>query len=128
MRQRGEGKIGCLISILILGVIAAAAYKAVPAYYANSELIDACDLIASGSSQKPVEVVEREVRDKVKELGITEVLSNKGAIRVTKSGGYDSGTCTIALHYTQVIDFYGFYQWKLETRKSVSKPIFGNLQ
>ena len=28
--QRGEGKLGCFISILVLGVVGAVAYKAVP--------------------------------------------------------------------------------------------------
>ena len=66
--QSGEGKLGCFISILILGVVGALAYKAVPVYYGNSELIDACDFIASGASKKPIETIEREVKDKAKEL------------------------------------------------------------
>ncbi|HJW71260.1 MAG TPA: hypothetical protein VJ486_00270 [Geothrix sp.] len=127
MRQRGEGKIGCIISILILGVVLAAAYKAVPVYWGTSELVDACDLIASGASRKPVETVEREVREKAKELGVQEALTDKNAIRVAKSGSADAGTCTISLHFTTVIDFYGFYKWELVTDKRISKPIFENV-
>lgn len=125
--QRGEGKVGCLISLLVFGTLAAAGYKAIPVYYSNSELVDACDFIASGAARKPVETIEREVKDKARELGIPEVLSDKNAIRVTKTGAGETGTCTITLRYKRVIDFYGTYQWTLVTDKRISKPIYENI-
>ena len=127
-RQRGEGKFGCIVSLLVVGALAAAAYKAVPVYYGNSELIDACGFIASGASSKPVETVEREVKDKAKELMVVEALTQKGAIRVTKTSGGEAGTCTIRLHYSRVIDFYGVYQWTLTTDSRTSKPIFEGIR
>jgi len=126
--QRGEGKIGCIFSMLVLGALGAVAYKAVPVYYGNSELIDACDFIASGASSKPLETVEREVKEKAKELGVIEALTNKGAIRVSKSGNGEAGTCTITLRYQRTIDFYGAYKWTLVTDKRISKPIFENIR
>jgi hypothetical protein len=126
-RQRGEGKIGCILSMVILGVLGAAAYKAVPIYYANSELIDACDFAASDASKRPIEVIDREVRQKAKELGIIEALTDKNAIHVTKGGGEGGGTCTIVLRYKRTIDFYGFYKWTLETDKRITKPIYENI-
>jgi hypothetical protein len=125
--QRGEGKIGCFVSLLVLGVLGAAAYKAVPIYFGNSELIDACDFIASGASKKPIETLEREVKDKARELGVIEVLTDKNAVRITKSGNGDAGLCTITLHYKRTVDFYGVYKWTLETDKRISKPIFENI-
>lgn len=126
-QQRGEGKIGCIVSILVLGVLGAAAYKAVPVYYGNSELIDACDFIASGASRKPIETVEREVKDKARDLGVLEALSTKNAIRVTKVGAGEVGNCTITLRYKRKIDFYGVYTYVLETDKRITKPIFENI-
>jgi hypothetical protein len=125
--QRGEGKLGCLISLLLLGSIAAAAYKAVPVYYGNSELIDACDFIASGSARKPVEIVEKEVKDKARELGVTEALTDKHAIQVTKTGSGDSGFCNIHLRFQRTIDFYGTYRWTMTVDKRISKPVYENL-
>ncbi len=125
--QRGEGKLGCIISMLVLGVVGGAAYKAVPVYYGNSELIDACDFIASGASKKPIETIEREVKDKAKELGVIEVLTTKNAIRVAKTTSAEAGLCTITLHYSRTIDFYGVYRWTLVTDKRISKPIFENI-
>ena len=126
-RQRGEGKIGCIVSLLVFGTLAAAAYKAGPVYYGNSELVDACDFIASSAAKKPIETVEREVRDKAKELGIAEVLKDRNAIRVSKTGEGEAGTCTITLRYKRTIDFYGTYKWTKETNKRISKPIFENI-
>ncbi len=126
-QQRGEGKIGCVISMLVLGVLGAAAVKAVPVYYGNSELIDACDFIASSAARKPIETLEREVKDKARELGVIEALTDKGAIRITKTGGGDVATCTITLRYKRTIDFYGAYKWTQVTDKRISKPIFENI-
>lgn len=126
-KQRGEGKIGCIVTLLVLGLLGAAAFKAVPVYYGNSELIDACDFIASGASRKPIETVEREVKDKARELGVLEALSTKNAIRVTKVGNGEVGTCTITLRYKRTIDFYGVYKYTLVTDKLVTKPIYENI-
>ena len=126
-KQRGEGKIGCLASLLVLGTLGAAAYKAVPVYYGNSELVDACDSIASSASRKPLEAVEREVRDRARELGVTEALTDKNAIRVSKSGSGDNAYCTITLRYKRTIDFYGVYQFALPIDKRITKPIFENI-
>ena len=57
---------------------------------------------------------------------MAEVLADKNAIRVSKTGG-DAGTCTITLRYKRVIDFYGVYKWTLETDKRITKPIFENI-
>ena len=126
--QRGEGKFGCIVSMLVIGVLVAVAYKAVPVYYGNSELIDACGFIASGASSKPIETLEREVKDKAKELEVAEALTNKGAIRVTKATNGEAGTCTITLRYKRTIDFYGVYQWTLVTDSSTTKPIFEGIR
>jgi hypothetical protein len=125
--ERGEGKIGCILTLLVLGTLGAMAYKAVPIYYGNSELIDACDFIASGASRKPIELVDKEVKDKARELGVIEALTDKNAIRVTKSGSGDAGFCQITLRYKRTIDFYGVYQWTLVTDKRISKPILENI-
>jgi len=125
--QRGEGKTGCIVSMLVLGVLGAAAYKVVPVYYGNSELIDACDFIASDAGKRPLEIIDREIRAKAKELGVFEAVTDKNAIHVTKSGSENAGTCTITLRYRRTIDFYGVYKWTLETDKRITKPIYENI-
>lgn len=125
--QRGEGKVGCILSLLVFGTLGAIGYKAIPVYYSNSELVDACDFIASGAARKPVETIEREVREKARELGIAEVLAGKNTIHVTKTGAGETGTCTITLRFRRTIDFFGVYKWTLVTDKRISKPVFENI-
>ena len=124
--ERGESKLGCLITLLIVGSFIAATIKAFPIYYSNMELADACDLMASQASRVPAEQVEGNVRLKAKELEIAEALK-PGAITVRKTTSGDSGTCTIFLKYTRVIDFYGVYTYKLETDKKIERVIFTNI-
>ncbi len=125
--QRGEGKTGCIVTLLVLGLLGAVAYKVIPVYYGNSELIDACDFIASDAGKRPLENIDREIRAKAKELGVFEALTDKNAIRITKTGGENGGTCSIVLRYKRTIDFYGVYTWTLETDKHITKPIFENI-
>ena len=54
-------------------------------------------------------------------------MTDKNAIRITKTGGENGGTCTIVLRYKRTIDFYGVYTWTLETDKRIPKPIFENI-
>lgn len=125
-RQRGEGKMGCILTLLIFGALVAAGLKIVPVYYSNSELADACKFIASSASRIPIELVEKQAKDKARELGMLDVLAQRNSITVTKSGGGgagEPGTCTIHLRYKQTIDLYGLYKFDVVTDKKISEPI-----
>ncbi len=124
--QRGEGKLGCLLTLLILAVGGAALVKIGPVYYGNSELADKADQVASMASRAPAEQVEAEMRAKAKELDIPEALK-AGAIRVVKTTTGDSGTCKITLKYTRKIDFWGFYSFEMKTDKTIDKVIYTNI-
>jgi hypothetical protein len=120
-RQRGEGKIGCLVSLIVLVTVVAAAYKAVPVYWNNNELKDAANDMASRASVMPVATIELQLRGKARELGIAEAMV-PGAITATKTGDNQQGNCTIRLRYSQKIDFYGVYQWPVEVKVDVTAP------
>ena len=129
-RQRGEGKVGCLLTLLVFGILVATAIKVVPAYYASKDLADSCAFIASSASRLPLNLVEKQVKDKARDLGMLEVLAQKDAISVSKTGGGGEGqpgTCTIRLNYKQTIDLYGLYQFDIETHKTISQPILENI-
>ena len=129
-RQRGEGKVGCLLTLLVFGILVATAIKVVPAYYASKDLADSCAFIASSASRLPLNLVEKQVKDKARDLGMLEVLAQKDAISVSKTGGGSEGqpgTCTIRLNYKQTIDLYGLYQFDIETHKTISQPILENI-
>lgn len=124
-RQRGEGKVGCVLTLLIFGALVAAGLKIVPVYYNNSELADGCKFIASSASRIPLELVEKQAKDKARELGMADVLAQPNSITAIKSGGGtgEAGTCTIHLKYKQTIDLYGIYKFEIVTDKRISEPI-----
>lgn len=119
--QRGEGKIGCVASLLFLAVLTAVGLKAVPVYWSDNELKDAAKDMASRASVIPVEAIELQLRGKAKELGIGAALA-PGAIKASKVGDGTQGTCTIRLKYSQKIDLYGVYEWTVEVDSQVMAP------
>jgi hypothetical protein len=125
-RQRGEGKIGCIVSFLILAVIVAIALKVVPIYWSDNELKDAATDLASRASSVPVEALTLQMKSKAKEIEIGEALA-PGAIRVVKKGDLQQGTCVISLHYTRKVDLYGVYQWPVVVDTEISAPYLGGL-
>ena len=120
-RQRGEGKLGCIVSLLVLLVLVGIGIKAVPVYWSNNELKDAAKDLASRASVQSVPLIEQQLRAKAKELEIPEALA-AGAIVITKSGDNSQGNCTVRLHYSRKIDFFGITSYTLETEDSVSSP------
>lgn len=126
--QRGEGKIGCIVSLLVLATSIAILLKAFPVFYSNFELADACDLIATEASRLPQEQVEANVKSKARELQISEALK-PGAIRVTKSvtGSEGQGKCTIILRFKRTIDFYGVYKYEVDMNKTIAKDIYTSI-
>lgn len=118
-RQRGEGKIGCVFSLLTLITLAAAGYKAVPVFWGNYELKDAAKDFATRASVMNVETIDLQLRTKAKELDIAEALA-PGAMQVTRRGDHTQGTCSIRLRYQRKIDFYGIYTWTVVTNEDVT--------
>lgn len=115
--QRGEGKIGCIVSLLVLAILVAAGFKLVPVLFSNNELKNAADNIAVRAGILPLPTLELQLRDKAKELGIPEALA-PGAMVMTKSGDANAGSCTVRLNYTRKIDFYGVYSFDLVTKET----------
>jgi hypothetical protein len=119
-RQRGEGKIGCILSLLVFAAGIAAGIKIVPVYYSNNTLQEFAADLAGQAGFKPRPQLETELRNKAELLGIPEAL-DKGGMTVTIIGDPSLGTCTIALDYTRVVDLYGVYTLPIRTHKSIAR-------
>jgi hypothetical protein len=125
-RQRGEGKIGCLVSLVVLVGLTATAFKAVPIYWSDNELKDAAKDIASRASVIPIAAIELQLRAKARDLDIREAFA-PGAIKASKSGDGSQGTCSINLIYKRKIDLYGIYTWTVEVNTVVAAPYLSGL-
>jgi len=121
LRQRGEGKVGCFVSLFVLFLAVAVAYKALPVFWNNSQFKDSAKELASRASVLSVAAIETQLKAKALELEIPQAAA-PGAISIQKSGDGTSGTCTVKLRYSQKIDFYGITDYKLETDESISTP------
>jgi hypothetical protein len=120
-RQRGEGKVGCVVTLFVLAIAIAAAAKAVPVYWNNSQLKDAAKDLASRASVMSVPLLETQLKNKAKELEIPEALA-PGAISIRKSGDTNQGNCSVTLKYSQKIDFYGIAEYVVVTDVTVTSP------
>ncbi len=119
--ERGEGKIGCIVSLLVLIIVGAVAMKVVPVLYANNSLVNAAEDLGSRAGIMPVATLEQQLRAKASELEIPEALA-KGGITFTILGDRSAGTCIIKLKYTQKLDLYGAYTFPITTDKTISRP------
>jgi hypothetical protein len=118
--QRGEGKVGCMLTLLVFLLVVAVGVKLVPVLYSNSNLADAAGDLAGQAALYPVPVLESRARAKAMELGIPEAAAD-GAIVISVSGGR-SGTCTVTFDYARTVDFYGLYSLNIATRKTIILP------
>lgn len=126
-RQRGEGKIGCTVTLLALALLAALAIKVVPVYYAQNQIYDIVDRKADQAAGKNAESIEKEIRAEIMNLGIPEAVANH-AIAVQKTGGGEQATVTISLKYTHKIDLYGITQWPMDVDKKISHAVYENIR
>ncbi len=120
--QRGEGKIGCIVSLLVLVVLGATGFKVVPVMFTNHELLKYAEEVATRAAVLTKENIELQIRQKAKELEIVEALE-PGAIVVTRTQrGGEGGTCRVALSYTRKVDLYGVTTIEIKTEEEKSVP------
>jgi hypothetical protein len=120
-RQHGEGKIGCIVSILVLLLVIAVASKLVPYWWSVDQLGDSADELASRAGLLTDDTIKAQLKAKAKELEITEALA-PNAIVLRRSGTDKDGTMVIELKFKRNIDFFGAYKYTWVTEKRVLKP------
>ncbi len=137
-RQAGEGKVGCIVTVLILLIAIGVAIKAGPIYYSNNELVNAIsnDIGPSASrarSDMPADElaaqVTTQIRAKAKELEVPEALK-PGAIAVTVSQGSSDvpGNVHVVLRYKRTADFYGIYSYDFDTDQTINVQIMTSIK
>lgn len=119
--ERGEGKIGCIVSLLALIILAAAAWKVVPAFYGNNELVRSAEDLGSRAAFVTKANMEAQLRAKAVELEIPEAAA-KGAVDVKILGDKNGGTCVITLKYKRTIDLYGIFSFPMDVDKTITRP------
>jgi hypothetical protein len=114
---RGEGRIGCILWLAVLGFIGYGLYKIIPVKIATSTFYDFMQEEAAFGSIRDIKQLEKELLAKAKELDIPVTQENLTIKRTRES-------ITIEAHYEITVEFFGWkkYIWKFD--QVVVRPTF----
>ena len=126
-KQRGEGKVGCTISLLVLAILVAVAIKVIPVYYADNQILDIVERKAEMAAGRTPEDMEKEVRIEIRGLGIPEATAPR-AITFRKTMSGDAGTVTATMKYSHKVDLYGVAQWPFNVDKTMIHPVLEGIK
>jgi len=119
--EHGEGKVGCIVSLLLLAVVIAVAIKVVPVLYSNNSFLTAAEDLGSRAGILNRATIEQQLRAKAVELEIPEAAA-KGAFEIEVLGDRWTGTTVIKVHYTRKVDLFGIYTLPMTTEKTINRP------
>ena len=115
---RGAANVGCIVWLVILGLVGYVLYKVVPVKIATSEFYDVMQEQASFGSIKDVKLIEFEILRKAQELQIPVTKDN---LKITRS----REALTVEAHYEITIDFFnGAYKYVWKFDPVVVRPTF----
>lgn len=105
---RGEGKIGCVIWLLVLLLAGLVAYKALPIKLASTQLYDYMDDQARFGARTPSETLKGRVLKRAKQLNLPVTPKD---LTVKKTGGVIRMEC----RFTVPVSVLGFtYNWDFD--------------
>jgi hypothetical protein len=120
-KERGEGKIGCIVSLLVLAAGIGVGLKVLPVLYSNYSLAEYAGEVAGKAGLYKIEGLQGDLRDKARELGVTEALA-RGAMTLSTTGNpTDGGICTVSLKYSREVDLYGYYKFTINTDDKIAR-------
>jgi len=115
---RGAANVGCIVWLVILGLVGYVLWKVVPVKIATSEFYDVMQEQASFGSIKDVKFIEFEILRKAQELQIPVTKDN---LKITRS----REALTVEAHYEITIDFFnGAYKYVWKFDPVVVRPTF----
>ena len=115
-KERGEGKLGCILWLIVLALAGLIAYQAIPVKLASAELYDYMDDQARFGARTSANNLKSMVLKKAHELNLPVAKEN---LTVTKSGGVIRMHCK----FIAPVKVLGFtYDWKFDLQ--VDRQIF----
>ena len=115
---RGKASFGCIVWLLILGLVGYVLYKVVPVKVATSTFYDTLQEQASFGSIKSIPQIENDILRKAQDLqlpnGKENIVIHKGREAIT-----------IEAHYEITLDFFnGAYKYVWKFDPVVTRPLF----
>jgi hypothetical protein len=117
-RVRGSANVGCIVWLVILGLVGYILFKIVPVKIASSEFYDVMQEQAAFGSIKDPKFIEFEILRRATEL---QVPVTKDNLKITRS----REMITVEAHYEMTIDFFnGAYKYVWKFDPVVQRPLF----
>ena len=114
--QLGEGKLGCIIWLLLAGAFAYVAYQAIPVKMKSAEMEEFMTRQAERAGRAEPEQIKAAVLARAQELGLPIAREN---VDVSKGGG----RVRIACKYEVPVSLFVYtYVWKFDLL--VDRPVF----
>jgi hypothetical protein len=115
---RGGANVGCIVWLVILGLVGYVLMKVIPVKIATSEFYDTLQEQTSFGSIKDQKFIEYEILKKADELGLPIKKEN---LKITKT----SNAMTVEAHYVITIEFFsGAYKYVWKFDPVVTRPLF----
>ena len=116
MNQKGEGRLGCVVGILILALACFLAYKLIPPKIQAAEMRDVVQDESRSASGRGVAAVKKAILARAEELKVPLEESN---CTVTRRGDY----IRVEIEYTVNIEFPG-YVYPKTYKFTAENPVF----
>jgi hypothetical protein len=114
----GAANFGCIVWLVVLGIVVYLMFKVVPVKIATSEFYDTMQEQAAFASIKDVKFIEFEILRKAEQLKLPVKKDN---LKITKS----RESITVEAHYEITIDFFnGAYKYVWKFDPVVQRPLF----
>jgi hypothetical protein len=116
--NRGGANVGCIVWLVILGLVGYVLFKVVPVKIASSEFYDVMQEQAAFGSIKDLKFIEFEILRKAEELKLPIKKDNLKIVRSREA-------ITVEAHYEITIDFFnGAYKYVWKFDPVVQRPLF----
>jgi hypothetical protein len=115
---RGGANVGCIVWLVILGLVGYVLMKVIPVKVATSEFYDTMQEQTAFGSIKDQKFIEYEILKKAEELNLPVKKEN---LKITKT----TNAITVEAHYEITIDFFnGAYKYVWKFDPVVTRPLF----
>lgn len=114
--RHGQGKLGCVLWLLLLLAFVSVCYKVIPVKIRSAELYDFMEEQAMFAGRATAEDLKKRILERAEDLELP--LTKKGLMVERRSG-----RIRMKATYTVPIEFPGYtYHWKFE--QVVDRPVF----
>jgi hypothetical protein len=116
-RERGEGRTGCILWLVFVGLVAYGLIKVVPAKVAIGQFVDAMQEEAAFAAGKGNQQIMQELLQKAEELRIP---MKKEQIQITRT----RESIAIEVNSALPVEFFGgLWTWVLPVERVIARPL-----